>query len=97
MVFDQPQTIERLGLFWVSHDRIDVPADWKMEYLQGGTWHTFEKYITDVYGVSKDRFNTIHPAAELTCEGLRINISAQAGKSVGLFDLELNLRQATHS
>ena len=97
MVFDQPQTIERLGLFWVSHDRIDVPADWKMEYLQGGTWHTFEKYITDVYGVSKDRFNTIHPTAELTCEGLRINISAQAGKSVGLFDLELNLRQATHS
>ena len=91
MVFDQPQTVERLGLFWVSHDQVDVPASWRMEYLQGGTWHPFEKYITDVYGVSKDRFNTIHPAAELTCEGLRINIEAQPGKSVGLFDLELNL------
>ena len=91
MVFDQPQTVERLGLFWVSHDQVDVPASWRMEYLQGGTWHPFEKYITDVYGVSKDRFNTIHPAAELTCEGLRVNIEAQPGKSVGLFDLELTL------
>jgi hypothetical protein len=92
MVFDQAQTIERLGLFWVSCDQVGVPADWRMEYLLDGTWHPFEKYITDVYGVSKDRFNTIHPAAELTCEGLRINIDAQAGKAVGLFDLELNLR-----
>ena len=92
MVFDQPQTIERLGLFWVSCDQVEIPADWRMEYLLDGNWHPFEKYITDVYGVSKDRFNTIHPAAELTCEGLRINIEAQAGKSVGLFDLELNLR-----
>ena len=91
MVFDQPQTVERLGLFWVSHGKVDVPASWRMEYLQDGTWHPFEKYITDVYGISKDRFNTIHPAAELTCEGLRINIEAQAGKAVGLFDLELNL------
>jgi hypothetical protein len=92
LVFDQPQAIERLGLFWVSCDQVEVPADWTMEYLLDGSWHPFDKYITDVYGVSKDRFNTIHPAAELTCEGLRINIYAQAGKSVGLFDLELNLR-----
>ena len=91
MVFEQPQTVERLGLFWVSRGQVDVPADWRMEYLQGGIWQPFEKYITDVYGVSKDRFNTIHPAAELTCEGLRINIQAQPGKAVGLFDLELNL------
>ena len=92
MIFDQPQTVERLGLFWVSHNQVDVPADWKMEYLRDGRWCTFEKYITDVFGVSKDRFNTIHPAAELTCEGLRINMKAQQGKAVGLFDVELNLR-----
>ena len=91
MVFEQPQTVERLGLFWVSRGQVDVPAEWRMEYLQGGKWQPFEKYITDVYGVSKDRFNTIHPAAELTCDGLRINIQAQLGKAVGLFDLELNL------
>lgn len=96
MIFDQPQTVERLGLFWVSYDQVDVPADWRIEYLLDGNWYPFEKYITDAYGVTKDRFNTIHPAAELTCEGLRINIEAQAGKSVGLFDLELNLRQARH-
>ena len=96
MIFDQPQTVERLGLFWVSNDQVDVPADWKIEYLLDGSWYPFEKYITDAYGVTKDRFNTIHPAAELTCGGLRINIEAQAGKSVGLFDLELNLRQARH-
>lgn len=91
MVFDAPQTIERLGLFWVCNEQVDVPAKWRMEYLNDGVWHPFEKYITDVYGVSKDRFNTIHPSAELTCKGLRINIEAQAGKSVGLLDLDLNL------
>ena len=91
MVFDQAQIVERLGLFWVSYGQIDTPASWRMEYLKAGNWYPFDKYITDVYGVSKDRFNTIHPAAELTCEGLRINIDAQVGKSVGLFDIELNL------
>ena len=91
MVFDQAQIVERLGLFWVSYGQIDTPASWRMEYLKAGNWYPFDKYITDVYGVSKDRFNTIHPAAELTCEGLRINIDAQVGKSVGLFDIELNI------
>ena len=91
MVFDQSQIVERLGLFWVSYDQTDIPVSWRMEYLKAGNWYPFDKYITDVYGVSKDRFNTIHPAAELICEGLRINIDAQAGKSVGLFDIELNL------
>ena len=92
MNFDQPQAIERLGLFWVSRGQVDVPAEWSMEYLKDGAWHPFEKYITDVFGVSKHRFNTIHPAADLTCEGLRINMKAQSGKAVGLFDVELNLR-----
>lgn len=92
MKFDRPQKIERLGLFWVSRgDKVDVPVKWSMEYLKDGEWKPFEKYITDVFGVSKDRFNTIHPAADLTCEGLRINIQTHPGKAVGLFDLELNL------
>ena len=91
MVFDQPQILERIGLFWVSYDQIDTPVSWRMEYLKAGNWYPFEKYITDVYGVSKDRYNTIHPSAKLSCEGLRINIDAQEGKSVGLFDIELNI------
>ena len=65
MVFDQPQILERIGFFWVSYDQIDTPVSWRMEYLKAGNWYPFEKYITDVYGVSKDRYNTVHPSAKL--------------------------------
>ena len=91
MLFDRPQTVERIGLFWVSYNQIDTPKSWRMEYLKAGVWYPFEKYVTDIYGVSKDRFNTIHPASKLTCEGLRINIEAKVGQLVGLFDIDLNL------
>ena len=91
MNFSEPQSIDRVGLYWVNRDSIELPDNWSMEYLQSGKWHTFKKYITDVFGVTADKFNTVHPAEELTCDGLRIHISNASGKPVGLFSVELNL------
>jgi hypothetical protein len=91
MVFNEPQSIDRVGLYWVNRGSVELPDNWSMEYLQSGEWHPFKKYITDVFGLTADKFNTVHPAEELTCDGLRIHISSESGKPVGLFSVELNL------
>ncbi|PDH29316.1 MAG: hypothetical protein CNE95_04930 [Puniceicoccaceae bacterium MED-G30] len=91
MTFNEPQSINRLGVYWARRGSVELPLSWRMEYLLDGEWHPFKKYITDVFGVSADKLNTIHPAEELTCDGLRIHVNCQPNKQIGVLGLELNL------
>jgi uncharacterized protein len=90
--FDEPQKFESLGVYWFASGDVAVPASWSMAYLTGGTWQPMKKYLTDFFGTDPDRYTVVHPAAELICEGLRLDIVPQAGQRVGLLDLDLQVK-----
>jgi len=94
LTFPQRQAVESLGVYWVEDDArgIAVPAEWRMEYCEQGKWHDFDLYVTDFFGVDRDMYVVVHPAAELECEGLRLVITPAPGKRVGLLDLDLVAR-----
>ena len=94
MRFSDAQTIERLGVFWAVDDekKVEPPLSWKMEYHDGQTWQVFEKYITDVFGLQPDRYNTIHPSAELSCHGLRLIMTCRDERELGLLDIDLTIK-----
>jgi len=94
LTFPQSQKVESLGVYWAEDDArgIAVPAEWRMEYSDQGEWHDFNLYVTDFFGVDKDMYVVVHPAAELECEGLRLVITPAPGKRVGLLDLDLVAR-----
>ncbi len=92
--FPRLQKFESIGVYWVDDSECDiaVPEAWCMEYLLNGEWHEFKPYITDFYGVDKDMYVVVHPAADLECEGIRLIITPNAGKRVGLLDLDLMIK-----
>ena len=70
-------------------DTIAAPESWSMEYKKDGEWHEFKRYVTDFFGTDLNMYVVVHPAADLHCEGIRLNIKPQAGNAVGLLDLDL--------
>ncbi len=91
MKFDRPRKIESMGIYWCEDSSHDImkPAEWRIEYLKEGEWLEFDKYLTDFYGTDVDRYNVVHPASELECEGLRINMTPDPGCRVGILDIDL--------
>ena len=91
--FDRAQTVESLGVYWADDGGdVAVPASWTMDYLKDGEWHPFKLYVTDFFGTDKDMVVVVHPAAELVCDGLRLNITPAPDKAVGLLDLDLMVK-----
>lgn len=91
--FDRPQKIESVGVYWFVAEHVAVPASWSMAYLKAGNWQPMQKYLTDFFGTDPDRYTVVHPAAELICEGVRLDIIPQAGERVGLLDLDLQVKR----
>jgi len=94
LTFPRKQKVESLAVYWVNDGStgIATPEAWCMEYLEDGEWHAFELYVTDFFGVDRDMYVVVHPAAELACDGLRLTITPAPGKRVGLLDLDLVAR-----
>ena len=91
MKFDHPQKVESVGVYWSEDSISDIvkPAEWRVEYLKAGKWQEFDKYLTDFYGTDLDRYNVVHPASELECDGLRIWMTPKTGSRVGIMDIDL--------
>ena len=88
--FPESQKMESLGVYWVDNEKeVCIPKSWDMEYLKNGEWLPFKLYVTDFFGLDKNMYIVVHPSQDLICEGLRLNIHPQDGKSVGLYDLDL--------
>lgn len=87
--FSGTQKIESVGVYWAEMDSIAAPESWTMEYKKEGQWLPFERYVTDFFGTDLNMYVVVHPAAALHCEGIKLKIKAQAGKAVGLLDLDL--------
>ncbi len=87
-VDDQP--IRSFGVYWFDDGReINVPKSWFLEYKKNGQWQTFDLYTTDAYETEKDKYNVVHPAADLSCDAVRIQIIPYDDKAVGILDVDI--------
>ena len=88
--FHEPRQVRSVGVYWMQ-DRQDVwfPDEWSLEVEQNGEWQPFELYTTDRYETRANRFNVVHPAAPLTCEAIRIRMTPQEDKCVGILEVQV--------
>lgn len=91
--FTGPQVLDGFSVYWIDDARTTtaIPASWSLEYLQDGEWHPFHLYMTDHYGTQVDQYNLVHAAGgALTCDGLRVRMQPQPGKSVGMAEVRFD-------
>jgi DUF1680 family protein len=96
LLFNGAQTVERFSVYWISDARTTtlLPASWQLEYLTGDGWKPFPVYMTDSYGLEEDRYNVVRPSTALSCLGLRMKLTPQAGKSVGIAEIKVGIEDA---
>lgn len=88
--FDRPRQVRSVGVYWFDNNKdVRTPAEWSLEILQDGKWLPFELYVTDEYGLRVNQYNVVHPAADLTCEAVRVNMTPQEDSSVGILEIDV--------
>lgn len=87
VVFDAPTEIASVALYWVTGKGVEVPKTWEVYYLSDGRWRPMQLYVTDSYQTEINRFNVVHPAAPIRCKALRIRITPQPEKTIGISEL----------
>ncbi|MGI9456590.1 MAG: glycoside hydrolase family 127 protein [Aeoliella sp.] len=101
---DQPQWIEgrfpktrhvrSIGVYWFDDQKdVRIPAEWSMEVEQDGQWKPFELYVTDEYGLRVNQYNVVHPASELNCDAIRIQMTPQEDACVGILEIDVVLEE----
>jgi hypothetical protein len=50
-----------------------------------------KKYITDFYGLNRDKWNVVRPAAPLTCDSISVRILPQVGFCTGVHEIQLEV------
>jgi hypothetical protein len=48
-----------------------------------------KRYVTDDYGLERDKSNVVRPAAPLTCDAISIRILPQVGYCMGVHEIQL--------
>ena len=88
--FAKARRVRSVGVYWMQ-DRVDVrfPKEWSLEVRNKGEWKPFELYVTDRYDRRANQYNVVHPAAPLTCDAIRIKITAQEGAAVGILEVQV--------
>lgn len=89
IVFEAPVEISSLSVFWIRGDGTETPAAWEADCRCEGVWRPLQLYVTDSYQTAGDRFNVVHPAAPVVCEALRIRMTPQAEKTVGISEVRI--------
>ncbi len=81
------QPIESIMVYWYEDGRgVMRPEKWHAEYLYNGEWHEYKPYITDHFGALLDQFNMVHPDKEIKAEAIRLVVTPQQGKAVGILE-----------
>ncbi|MCT4646683.1 MAG: glycoside hydrolase family 127 protein [Carboxylicivirga sp.] len=92
--FKETKKIVAVSVYWTDRsakkENTKVPESWNVECLVKGQWKPFELYVTDNYEVKKDQFNVIHPAEELKCDAIRINVIPQENYSFGIGEVQFD-------
>ncbi len=67
--FDHPRTVGSIAVYWYEEkggegEKVRLPRGWWVDYRVGdGEWTRMKKYVTDDYGLERDKFNVVRPAA----------------------------------
>lgn len=88
--FHTAKKVRSIGVYWMQ-DRQDVwfPEDWSLEVETDGKWKPFELYTTDRYETRANQYNVVHPAAPLTCDGIRILMTPKEDSCVGILEVQV--------
>jgi hypothetical protein len=88
--FTEPKKVRDIGVYWMQ-DQQDVkfPKEWSLEVKKDGKWQPFELYVTDRYDNRANQYNVVHPAASLTCDAIRINMTPQENAAVGILEVKV--------
>ncbi|MBC8871750.1 MAG: glycoside hydrolase family 127 protein [Planctomycetes bacterium] len=93
--FDHARTVGSIAVYWYEEDggegeKVRLPRNWWVEYRVGeGEWTKMKKYITDDYGLDRDKFNVVRPTAPLKCDAISIRILPQVGFCMGVHEVQL--------
>ena len=94
--FDRPRTVGSIAVYWYEEsggdgEKVRLPRNWWVECRKGeGEWTKMKTYITDDYGLQRDKFNVVRPAAPLKCDAISIRILPQVGYCMGVHEIQLD-------
>ena len=95
--FGRTRSIANVGVYWYedpASEKVLLPRDWWVDYRKGdGDWIRMKKYVTDFYGLERDKFNMVRPAAPLNCDAISIRILPQVGHCMGVHELQVEFEQ----
>jgi hypothetical protein len=93
--FDRPRTVGSIAVYWYEEpggegEKIRLPRGWWVDYRIGdGDWTRMKKYVTDDYGLERDQFNVVRPAAPMKCDAISIRILPQVGYCMGVHEIQV--------
>jgi DUF1680 family protein len=86
----EEKEIGAIAVYWFrDYDGIKLPRAWHVEVPAGDGWQRLEIYNTDEYSRLPDAYNTIHPAAPLKTDRLRIAMEAEVGVALGILAVDI--------
>jgi len=95
--FAKTKSVESISVYWCENakdGKVKLPRGWWVDYkTDDGEWKRMEKYVTDFYGLKRDTFNYVRPAAVLTCDAIRISVLPQVGHCMGIHEIQLSFKQ----
>jgi DUF1680 family protein len=93
--FDRTRTVGSIAVYWYEEvggegEEVRLPRGWWVDYRTGeGEWTRMKTYITDDFGLERDKFNVVRPAAPLKCDAISIRILPQVGFCMGVHEIQL--------
>ncbi|TWT42649.1 Non-reducing end beta-L-arabinofuranosidase [Botrimarina hoheduenensis] len=88
--FANARRIRSVGVYWFDNNKdVKTPEEWSLEVKREGSWSPMDLYVTDEYGTRVNQYNVVHPAAGLTCEAIRVNMTPQQDASVGILEIDV--------
>ena len=93
--FDKRRTVGSIAIYWYEEpggegEKVRLPRNWWVDYrVKDGDWTRMKKYITDDYGLERDKINIVRPAAPLKSGAISIRLLPQVGFCMGCPALQL--------
>lgn len=85
--------VDAISVYWFrDYDGIKLPRLWHVKVPVGNEWKPLEIYNTDEYSCLSDVYNTVHPAAPLKTDRIRIAMEAQNAAAVGILSVDVEVR-----
>jgi hypothetical protein len=94
--FDHSRTVGSIAVYWYEEsggegESVRLPRGWWVDYRVGdGEWTRMKRYIADDYGLQRDKFNVVRPAAPLKCDAISIRILPQVGFCMGVHEIQVD-------